>query len=44
MQKVREAVDTKRQWMHSQMQVVSALPKHADPPVKCVEISAEQKV
>lgn len=43
MQKVREAVDTKRQWMHSQMQVVSALPKHADPPVKCVEISAEQK-
>ena len=44
MQNVREAVDTKRQWMHSQMQVADTLPKHADPPIKCVQISAEQKV
>ena len=33
MQKVEEAVHTKQQWMHEQLQKFENLPKSADPPI-----------
>ena len=44
MQQVREQVQAKREWLNTQMQVCSSLPKHADPPVKCSQIRAEKQV
>ena len=44
MQRVREQVQAKREWLNTQMQVCSSLPKHADPPIKCSQIRAEKQV
>ena len=44
MQQVREQVQAKREWLNTQMQVCSSLPKHAEPPVKCSQIRAEKQV
>lgn len=44
MQKVREAVQGKREWLHSQMQTASRIPKHANPSITCAQIRAEKAV
>ena len=44
MQKVEEAVQTKQQWMHEQLQKFENLPKSADPPITIAQILAEAKL
>ncbi len=44
MEKVREAVAAKREWMNVQMAALTQLPKHTNPPIKCSEIRAEKAV
>ena len=44
MQKVKEAVHMKQQWMHKQLQKFENLPKSADPPITIAQILAEAKL
>ena len=44
MQKVEEALHTKQQWMHEQLQKFKNLPKSADPPITIAQILAEAKL
>lgn len=44
MGKVREAIETKRQWLNNQMQACSATPLYNDPPVKVNQILSTTKV
>ena len=44
MGKVAEQIQTKRNWMESQMQACQGIPKHVNPPVSSTQIRAEAKV
>ncbi len=42
--KVKENIETKRQWLTNQMQLSAAAPLCSDPPVKAVQIQTTIKV
>ena len=44
MNKVREAIVSKREWMNSKMQEQAQLATHQDPIVRCSEIRANRQV
>ena len=44
MDKVREQVTGKRDWLNTNMAACHSLPKSSDPPVTCAQIRAELKV
>ena len=44
MNKVREAIVSKREWMNSKMQEQAQLATHQDPIVRCSEIRANKQV
>lgn len=44
MGKVKEAIETKRQWMNNQMQACNAAPLFNDPPIKVNQVFTTTKV
>lgn len=44
MDKVKQQVETKRQWHATQFQACQTTPKHTTAPVTCAQIRAEAKV